>query len=83
MACDINIGFGKVRLGIRRDGSAWANKEECTAFEGVKQAKRKEETEQKEKENSETIVLSDSILHSHDVLLWASAVYYSELKLNM
>lgn len=37
----------------------------------------------REKENSETIVLSDSILHSHDVLLSASAVYYSELKLNM
>lgn len=77
MACDINIGFGKVRAGIHREGSVWANKEECVAFLSVSGEKRKGETETK-KEYSESLVTSDSTLHSHEVyllFLWASAGY--------
>lgn len=70
MACDINIGFGKVRPGIHREGSVWANKEECTAFGRAREQQRGgEETEQKteRKKNRGPLAMSDSVLHSHGV----------------
>lgn len=75
MACDINIGFGKVKLRIRREGSVWANKEECVAFRGSdwgEERRRNRPPPKKKKilgrkEASELLVLSDIPLCSHNV----------------
>lgn len=57
MACDINIGFGKVRLGLHREVSAIANMVECTACHGEREIEsekvrdREREREEREKES--------------------------------